>query len=59
MLKMPLFQLAVAALFVAVAVPCSHAAEPALKNDWSEQQIAKLPASEKPVHLFNGKDFTG
>jgi hypothetical protein len=28
-------------------------------EDWSEQQIAKLPASEKPIHLFNGKDFDG
>lgn len=27
--------------------------------DWSEQQIAKLPASEKPIHLFNGKTFEG
>jgi hypothetical protein len=32
------------------------------KNDaggWSEQQIAKLPQSEKPIRLFNGKDLTG
>lgn len=28
-------------------------------EDWSEQQIAKLPEGEKAVHLFNGKDFTG
>ncbi|MFN0196371.1 MAG: serine hydrolase [Planctomycetaceae bacterium] len=27
--------------------------------DWSEEQITKLPAGEKPIHLFNGKDFTG
>jgi len=27
--------------------------------DWSEAQIAKLPDGEKPVYLFNGKDFTG
>jgi hypothetical protein len=28
-------------------------------SDWSQQQIAKLPTSEKPVHLFNGTDLTG
>lgn len=28
-------------------------------SDWSETQIAKLPKSEKPIHLFNGKDFEG
>lgn len=28
-------------------------------NGWSESQIAKLPGSEKPVHLFNGKDLAG
>lgn len=28
-------------------------------TDWSELQIPKLPKSEKPIHLFNGKDFTG
>ncbi len=27
--------------------------------DWTEDQVSKLPASEKAVHLFNGKDFTG
>jgi CubicO group peptidase (beta-lactamase class C family) len=27
--------------------------------DWSEQQIAKLPSGEKPIHLFNGKDLDG
>jgi len=27
--------------------------------DWSEQQLAKLPKSEKPVRLFNGKDTDG
>lgn len=28
-------------------------------TDWSHQQIEKFPASEKPVSLFNGRDFTG
>ncbi len=28
-------------------------------EDWSQAQIAKFPKSEKPVRLFNGKDFTG
>jgi hypothetical protein len=27
--------------------------------DWSEQQVSKLPESEKPIRLFNGKDLTG
>lgn len=27
--------------------------------DWSASFIAKLPEGEKPVHLFNGRDFTG
>lgn len=27
--------------------------------DWSDDQIAKLPAGEKAVHLFNGKDLSG
>lgn len=35
-------------------VPAFAAAE-----DWSEQQIPKLPPNEKAVRLFNGKDFTG
>jgi CubicO group peptidase (beta-lactamase class C family) len=26
---------------------------------WSEKQIAKLPKTEKPIHLFNGKNLTG
>jgi hypothetical protein len=30
----------------------------AVSADWSSQQIAKLPASEKPVHLFNGVDLS-
>lgn len=29
------------------------------KSDWSAQQVSKLPKSEKPIHLFNGKDLTG
>jgi hypothetical protein len=28
-------------------------------SDWSEQQIPKLPATEKPIHLFNGSDLSG
>lgn len=27
--------------------------------DWSEEQITHLPPGEQPVHLFNGKDFSG
>jgi hypothetical protein len=33
-------------------------ADDAAGSDWSSQQIAKLPASEKPIHLFNGVDLT-
>jgi hypothetical protein len=29
------------------------------KSGWSEQQISKLPKSEKPVRLFNGKTLSG
>ncbi len=29
------------------------------KKSWSQSQITNLPKSEKPVMLFNGKDFTG
>lgn len=28
-------------------------------SDWSEQQVSKLPSSEKPIRLFNGKDLDG
>lgn len=38
--------------FFSVPVPAGAA-------DWSEEQIVKLPKSEKPVHLFNGKDLSG
>jgi len=30
-----------------------------IAGDWSEEQIAKLPAEETAVHLFNGKDLDG
>lgn len=29
------------------------------EQDWTGFQLANLPKSEKPVHLFNGKDLTG
>ncbi|QDU92795.1 3-keto-disaccharide hydrolase [Lignipirellula cremea] len=38
-------------------LPAATAAEPA--DDWSRQQIERLPKSEKPIFLFNGKDLTG
>jgi len=28
-------------------------------EDWSKEQIPKLPKGEMPVHLFNGKDLDG
>ncbi len=50
-------------VFAAGALACllparSVTADDAPDADWSAQQIAKLPASEKPVHLFNGVDLT-
>src|SRR5262245_25236149 len=30
-----------------------------LAEDWSKEQLAKLPPDEKIVRLFNGKDFSG
>ncbi len=38
---------------------CLVFACPLFAADWSEEQIAKLPPNEKPIHLFNGKDLTG
>jgi hypothetical protein len=43
------------AAVLAIVVP-GYAADEA---GWSEQQAAKLPASEKAIHLFNGKDLDG
>ena len=59
MRKFKVFPMATAILSIALANTVGRAEEPASTKDWSEQQVAKLPASEKPVHLFNGKDFTG
>lgn len=30
-----------------------------IADDWSADQIPKLPSSEVPIHLFNGKDLDG
>jgi hypothetical protein len=30
-----------------------------VSDDWSESQVGKLPASEKPIRLFDGKSFDG
>ncbi|MFN0055435.1 MAG: serine hydrolase [Planctomycetales bacterium] len=27
--------------------------------DWTDEQLSRLPAGEKPIRLFNGKDLTG
>jgi Domain of Unknown Function (DUF1080) len=40
-----------------ISCPAFAADQPG--SDWSEQQIPKLPASEKPIHLFNGTDLSG
>jgi hypothetical protein len=46
-------------VFLAAKGRDAIAAEPAPSLDWSQQQLKKLPASEKPIQLFNGKDLTG
>ena len=43
-------------LVAVLALSCASSVSAA---DWSEEQIPKLPSSEKPVHLFNGKDLDG
>ena len=44
---------------LAFLTPICMAEEKSTAADWSEQQISKLPKSEKPIRLFNGKDFSG
>jgi hypothetical protein len=46
-------------LLVAFIATLAFTSTSARAADWSEEQIPKLPKSEKPVHLFNGKDLTG
>jgi hypothetical protein len=49
----------VAAAVVLVSLTFSALAADVPGSGWSEQQVSKLPMGEKPMHLFNGKDFTG
>jgi CubicO group peptidase (beta-lactamase class C family) len=51
--------LARSAWLLVVAFTFSLCAPLKLAADWSEDQIAKLPSGEKPIHLFNGKDLAG
>jgi hypothetical protein len=44
---------------VLLVMPWSAVAAEQAASDWSEQQISKLPATEKPIHLFNGTDLSG
>jgi hypothetical protein len=44
---------------VLVLAPLSAFAADQAGSDWSEQQIPKLPKTEKPVHLFYGVDLSG
>jgi CubicO group peptidase (beta-lactamase class C family) len=46
-------------LVALVIVTFSLAPRSELSADWSEEQISQLPAGEKAVRLFNGKDLTG
>jgi hypothetical protein len=48
----------VAALMI-FAVTCSVSAAKTAAEDWSEQQVSKLPKSEVPIRLFNGTDLSG
>ncbi|MBI3464961.1 MAG: serine hydrolase, partial [Planctomycetes bacterium] len=42
-------------VLLAVSLLCRLAAA----ADWSEEQISRLPAGERPARLFNGKDLAG
>ena len=48
-------------MFAFLAFLTSHgvAEEKTSGQDWSIQQISKLPKGEKPIRLFNGKDLSG
>jgi len=50
-------------LLVVVLIAVVHAksgvADDASKEGWSERQVSKLPAEEKPIRLFNGKNLNG
>jgi len=45
--------------FVVLLLPAGFLCAQEKSSDWSQQQVAKLPSGEKPIHLFNGKDLTG
>jgi hypothetical protein len=47
------------AAVLVVVLPCLSFADDQAGKDWSEAQVAKLPASEKAIHLFNGSDLAG
>jgi len=47
------------ASLVLVVPPWTACAGDQTASDWSEQQIPKLPSTEKPIHLFNGTDLSG
>jgi len=48
-----------ACLMVCLTPLCGAADKKTAAGSWSEKQIGKLSKSEKPIRLFNGKDFTG
>ena len=45
--------------FLTLIVAAGLSAPTRAADDWSEQQVEKLPKGEKPVRLFNGKDLDG
>ncbi len=52
------FQFAICAIATCLIASRSSFADDPTNSNWSSQQIAKLPASEKPVRLFNGVDLS-
>jgi hypothetical protein len=46
-------------LLLLVAMRIAVADETASRVSWTESQLAKLPKSEQPIHLFDGKSLRG
>ena len=46
-------------LLVIIVVSTAFAEENASSTDWTESQLAQLPKSEKPIHLFDGQSLRG
>ena len=55
MIRRPLLMFGLLAFWTSLCL----AEEKTPGQDWSIRQISKLPKSEKPIRLFNGKDLSG